>query len=165
MINLHELTGDALTLRAQLDECETQEEYDAVWAQIEANNNDIAMKAEIFARIMRNLEAEAEAQAAEAERLSKRSRARSNAAKRIKERLLNTMQLLGIKKINTTIGDWRVQPNPARVEITDIAAIPDEYIKPQPREADKTKIKQWFEQTGEILPGCDIVKSEGVRFR
>ncbi len=165
MINLHELTGDALTLRAQLDECETQEEYDAVWELIEANNNDIAMKAEIFARIMRNLEAEAEAQAAEAERLSKRSRARSNAAKRIKERLLNTMQLLGIKKINTTIGDWRVQANPARVEVTDITAIPDEYIKVQPREADKTKIKQWFEQTGEILPGCDIVKSEGVRFR
>ena len=128
-------------------------------------SDDIAAKGEAYARIMRNKMAEAAAFEAEIKRLQARKKSADNAVERLKENILYAMGMVGATELNTSIGRWRVQKNVPSVAITDEAKIPDAFTVEQPRKIMKIAILQHWKETGEIPEGCDIVQTEGVRFR
>lgn len=165
MATLYRLTDDYAELMAALEAAETEEQASEIWAQIDAKEEDIAEKAEAYARILRNKQAEAEAFKAEAQRLARCQKAAEAVAEHLKAHLQDCMTRLDLKEIQTGIGKWRVQMNPPACQVLDEAAIPEEYRIPQPDKIDRTAILRHYKATGEILPGVDVTQSAGIRFR
>lgn len=165
MATLYELTDEYLAALTALDAAETDEDEAAAWAALDAIEGDITDKAEAYAKIMQIKQAEARAFAAEKTRLMACQRAAENAVEGLKARLLDSMQRLGVRDIQTGIGKWRIQLNPPKCEVTDAAAVPEEYHIPQPDAIDRQAILKHYKATGELLPGVEITQAESLRFR
>ena len=164
-MTLYEMTDAFAELYARLAAAEDDAEADEILDEMDALSVDIAGKAEAYARVKQNYEAEAEALKAEAQRLQKRQKAAEAAAQRIKARLLDTMLRLDIKSIPTPIGKWTTQMNPASCAVLDEAAVPTEWHIPQPDKIDRAGILKHYKETGELLPGVEITQTQGIRFR
>ena len=165
MATLYKLTDEYTDLLARLEAAEDEAETEAVWQEMDALEDDIVEKAEAYARIMRNKQAEVEAFKAEKERLASCQKAAENVVERLKARLLSSMQRMHLTDIQTGIGKWRVQMNPYSCQIIDEADVPAEFHIPQPDKIDKAAILRQFNATGELLPGVEIAQTAGIRFR
>ena len=165
MARLHDLTGDYVALYAKLKDCETEEQAQEIMDAIEAVEADIAVKAENYARALRNKVSEAEMYAAEIKRLTEKKRIAESSAERLKGSIKFAMETAGATEIYTSIGKWKIRRNPPSVTITDETSIPAEYLIPQPSKVDKKGILQAYKTTGEYIPGTDIVQTDGVSFR
>lgn len=165
MATLYAMTDEYADLLAQLDVAETDEERDAIWAQIDAVEDNIVDKADAYAKIMRTKQAEAEMYKAEKERLAKAQKAAENAVEHLKSRMLDAMKLMNMKDMPTSIGKWRRQMNPFSCTITDAAAVPERYHIPQPDKIDSRAIINDYKLTGEIIDGVEVTRKEGVRFQ
>lgn len=166
MKNLYELTSDYIQLYEMLEAgAETPEDEAALIEAIHQAGQNIADKADAYARMIKNLTAEAEAFKAEEKRLSARRKALENGVERLKANMLLTMQTLGADKLKTSIGTWAVQKNPWSCEVTNLEKVPDRFLIEQPPTVDKKAILAAFKETGEVFDGVDIRQTEGVRFR
>ena len=171
MPRLYELTDAYASLVAMLEDCETDEQAMEIIAQIDAVTNDISVKAEAYAKIRMNLKAQAAELSAkakifkdEADRLSGKAKSAENNIQRLNERLLFAMELAGMRQLPTPIGKFYTQQT-TRIDVVDAWAVPEEYATPQEPKVDKIAIRKAFSETGEIPSGCDIVVTEGLRFR
>lgn len=165
MAALYEIEARYADLLTALDCAETEEEAEALWSQLDAMEADVKDRAEAYARIVRSKQAEAESYKAEAQRLARRQKAAENTAERLKARLLDCMQRLDLKDVQTSIGKWRIQMNPASCQVLDEAQVPEEFHVKQPDKIDKTAILKHWKYTGELLPGVEITQTAGLRFR
>lgn len=164
-MRLYELTEAYMDLVSMLDDCQSESEMAAVLSEIESVSECIADKGEYYARLIRNWQAEATAYEAEEKRLKKLRQVRENAVDRLKNNLLYAMGIAGATELTTSIGKWKIQKNPISVVVMDETKVPEEFTVPQPAKIVKAAILNHFGETGEIPEGCDIVQSEGVRFR
>ena len=171
MPRLYELTGEYAYLTSLLEDCESEEQAAEIIEQINEVSTDIADKAEKYAYIRMNLKAEADELAAkaaifkaEADRLNGMAKSRENHIKRLNDHLVFAMGVAGLKQLPTSIGKFYTQKT-TRVEVLDAWAVPAIYTTPQEPKVDKNAIRTAFGMTGEIPDGCDIVISEGLRFR
>ena len=165
MASLYELSASYSTLLGMYDLAETDEEREEVLKLLATADGDISEKAEAYARIIKNKEAEADGLKKEADRLTKRKRVAENIIARLKAAMLDAMKLTSQTEIQTGIGKWRVQTNPWSCDVVDIDDVPQEYHVHQPDVADKKAILDYFKQTGEIVPGVTFKQELGVRFR
>ena len=171
MAKLYELTGAYASLVAMLDDCETEEQAAEIIAQIDAVSSDIDDKAENYAYIRMNLKAAADELAAkatifkaESDRLTAMAKSKENQIKRLNDHLMFAMGLAGLRQLSTPIGKFYTQKT-TRVDVLDAWAVPPAFTTPQEPKVDKSAIKMAFGMTGEIPDGCDIVVTEGLRFR
>ena len=171
MPRLYELTDAYASLVAMLEDCENDEQAQEIIAQIDAVTSDIADKAEAYAKIRMNLKAQAAELGAkakifrdEADRLSNKAKSAENSVQRLNERLLFAMELAGLRQLSTPIGKFYTQKT-TRVDVLDAWAVPEAFVTPQEPKVDKAAIRTAFGMTGEIPNGCDIVITEGLRFR
>lgn len=171
MPKLYELTDAYAGLVAQLEDCETEDEMIAIIADIDNVTQDITAKAEAYARIRLNLKATAEEMSArakifkaEADRLSAKAKSAENNIKRLNDHLLYAMEIAGLKQIPTDIGKFYTQKT-TRVEVLDAWQVPEQFTTPQPPQVDKIAIQRAFKETGEILPGIEVIITDGLRFR
>lgn len=165
MANLYELTTEYAELVDQYEMADNDEQRAEILAAIGAVQGDIGDKAEAYARIIRNMQADADAYKAESQRLANKQRAAERAVEGLKARLLNAMTAVGASEIRTDIGKWRIQMNPWSVRVLDDAAVPAEYHIPQPDKIDKAGILKRFKETGELLNGVEVTQVAGLRFR
>lgn len=165
MANLYDLSAGYVTLLEAYDAAETDEERDAITAMLIDTGTEIEERAESYAKLIRMKEAEKEAFKSEAKRLTARATAAENLVNRLKAALLDSMKLTGTDRIQTSIGTWRVQMNDWTCDVTDWTKVPMEFREPQPDKVDKIGLKKRFKQTGELIPGCDFKKEQGIRFR
>ena len=165
MASLYQVTEDYSRLLALLETAESEEETEAIWSELEALDGTIAEKAEIYAKIIKNKQAEAMAFKAEKDRLFACQKSAEGISERLKNRLLEAMERLKITDIQTDIGKWQIQKNPASCTVTDESKIPAEFRIPQPDKIDRAGIIRHFRATGEIIPGCEVSQETGIRFR
>lgn len=165
MATMYELSANWARLVDVYDMAEDDEERAEALDELVSTEAGIEDKAEAYARIMKNYQAEADAYKAEAQRLQKRQKAAENAVERLKSALLDAMQLTGKSEIKTGIGKWKVQNNPWSCEILDEAQVPEEYHIPQPDKIDKRAILANFKLSGEIIDGVEFRQTMGLRFR
>lgn len=165
MARLYELTDNYAALLAQLDDAETDAQRDEIMQAITDCSAEIGDKAEAYARIMKNAEADAAAYDAEIRRLTARKRTAEASVKRLKDNLCYAMEVAGATEIKTSIGRWKMRQNPPRVEVMDENEVAPEFFEPQPPKLMKSKLMQHWRETGEIPDGCDIVRDESVGFR
>ena len=159
------MTDTYVSLLAQYEDAATEEERAGILEAIMAVETDITEKADKYARLMKNANADADALAEEIKRLTAKKAAADNLAKRLKENMLFAMNIAGATEIKTTLGKWRIQKNPLKVTVTDAASVPARFLVEQPPEIDKKAILAEFKQTGEVFSGVEITQDESVRFR
>lgn len=165
MTKLYELTEAYVELLSQIEDCETEAEEEQIIIMLNQISDDIARKADAIARMVRNLTAESEGYEAEIKRMQKRKRTTDNMIQRLKDHIMFSMGIAGANELHTTIGKWRLQKNPPKAVVLDESKIPEEFFVEQPPKLMTSLILQNWRDTGEIPDGCDIVQTEGVRFR
>lgn len=164
-MTLYELTGEYKRLMDDYEVAETDEERERILHELLSVETDTVTKCETIAKIIKDKEAARDAKKAEAKRLTDSAKIDDNTIDRLKGYVLDTMQELDLKDIQTAIGKWRIQKNPASCTILNDAEVPEEFHIHQPDKFDKRAILDHFKQTGEILPGTEISQSMGIRFR
>ena len=165
MATLYELSDEYMDIMQALIEADNDDEAETAWARFDAIQDDISTKAENYARMMKQLDADAAAYKAESQRLAKLQHNAEKSVEGLKSRLLDCMQRLDIPEIKTGIGRWKVQLNPWSCNVVDESRIPLEYWKPQPAKVDRKALLDNFRNTGEIIPGCEFTQTPGIRFR
>lgn len=165
MTKLYELTEAYVELMAQFEECENEEQEEELMTALNAINDDIARKGDGIARMIRNLSADIAGYDTEIKRLTKLKTSANNLINRLKDHILFSMGIAGASELHTTIGKWRVQKNPPKAVVLDESKVPEEFYVEQPPKLMTSLILQNWRDTGEIPEGCDIVQTEGVRFR
>lgn len=165
MATLYELSAGYASLLDMYDQAETEDERAEILDMLAGAEGDITEKAEAYARIMKNKQAEADAFKAEADRLTQKRRAAEAVVDRLKDAIGTAMQITGAKEIGTTIGKWRLQDNPWSCEVLDVNAVPEEWhIKVEDR-IDRAGLVRHFKETGEVIDGVEFRRSTGARFR
>lgn len=164
-MSLYTLTGEYLDAIAAYEAAETPDEAQEALDSIEAVQVEIDGKAEAYARIMRNAEAEAAMYGDEIKRLTACKRRAEALADRLKTGMLAAMQATGADKLRTDIGTWTRRLNPYSVQVLDVDAVPERFLIPQAPAVDKRAMLKEFKDTGEIFDGVQFTRSESVSLK
>ena len=149
---------------AELLEMTEEMESDALVDTLSALQDAIEDKAENIAKLVKNLEADAKIIKEEEQRLAERRRAIEAKVERLKTYLQEQLEVAGLQKVKRPTITVAIQNNPPSVEIADEKLIPSEFMIPQPAKVDKKSILDRL-KNGEMIPGCSLKQTKGVRIR
>ena len=157
MNTLYEITGDYLLLLEMLEE-EENIDLQTFKDTLEGIEGKFEIKADNYARIIKELRAESEKYAAEVGRMQKRMETLANNEKRLKQHLYDSMKATGKVKFKTDLFSFNIQKNGGLqpMEIVPDVEIPDEYCRKEP---DNTKIREAL-KAGKELPFA-VLKERG----
>ena len=165
MANLYELTGAALMLRNLLLEGDLDPE--AIKDAIETNNEEIALKLEGCAKVIKDIESDIAGLKAEEERLASRRKTYENNIKSLKRAMQDALLATGERKLKGQLFSFNVQTNPPSVVLDEayIENIPDKYItKPEPVVNKKALLEDL--KAGVELDGiAHLETTESIRIR
>ena len=165
MANIYELTQDYLRLLEMAEDPELDPEVIA--DTFEGIEGELEIKAENYAKVMKNLEGDIAALKAEEERLAKKRKAIENNIKRMKGTLQEAMELTGKTKFKTELFSFGIQKNTPSVVIdaADIRDIPEDYLKFKEPEVDKTAIKNAINAGVDFEGLAHLEVSQSLRIR
>lgn len=149
MSTLYEITGDYLRLLEMLEE-EENIDPQAFADTLEGIEGEFEIKADGYARVLKELTAEAGKYDAEIQRMTARRDSLNNRSKMIKQHLYESMKATGKTKFKTDLFSFGIQRNGGLqpMEIVPDVEIPDEYCRKEP---DNMKIREAL-KTGAELP-------------
>lgn len=103
--------------------------------------DELKNKSSSLLKYIQDLQAKSKIVKEESDRLLKLSKARLNKAERLTSYLANTLQTLEMKKIETDLGSYGLRRSSV-VDICDMAALPDEFIRvTEERKADNYSLQ------------------------
>lgn len=149
-MTLYELTDNYLQL-LELMENGTDEEL--IREAIENLDDQFEDKAESYAILILEMEAEAEKCQKEIERLTKRMKNATNSIEHMKNSLTTSMLAIKKTKMKTERFTFSVKGITPSVVIRDEEAVPDAFKNPQPPKIDKKKLKKYMVAHG--IEECD----------
>lgn len=166
MATLFELTGQMQALLALMEDPDTDPQI--IEDSLEAVSGEIEYKADCYARVMAELEAQKAAVKAEKDRLAAREYSLGKNIDRMKESLKTSMIATGKTKFKTELFSFNVQKNPPKVVIDDPDRIPEGFLIPQPPKVDTASIKESLKSVdaGQMWEGiCHLEQGESLRIR
>ncbi len=94
----------------------------------------------------------------EEKRISDLRKGLENKLDKFKQYVKDNMDILGITKMDTELGTLSIAKNPMSIEIENEKEVPETF-KQQiiTTKIDKTAIKNYFKETGELIPGIKII--------
>ena len=132
---------------------------------LESINDTIELKADGYARMIRNLEGNVTALKAEIDRMTDRKKSIENNIERLKENLKNAMIETGKEKIKTDLFNIKVADNPYAVNVIDETLIPEKYFKVEIiRKLDKLSLRDAI-KNGEEIQGAELTQGKGLRIK
>lgn len=157
MINLYELTQDM----KELEELITVENEENATEQfkkaLEIVKDQVEKKSDNIISLMLNIESDINSIDSEVKRLQALKESKKNQYDRLKNWIKVCMQENEVKSIKTAKGNITIRAGVPSVIVDDINALDDKYKRSKTTvEADKTLIKEHFNETGEILEGVTI---------
>lgn len=164
-MTLYELGQEYQELMAAIENAETDEERIELENQLMTMEGDLVDKAENYARIIKNKEAEAKALRDEEKRLADMRRSRENLIEKLKGRMQDVMMLDDLREIRTGIGKFTIVRNPLHCEVIDIDRVPQEWHVKQPDTVNKRDLLAWYKKTEELIPGLEFGYGYGIRFK
>ena len=153
---------DTLDIFLESDGTEVDKEtYDDVMEFLKEELNN---KSSSILKYIRNLELDSKIAKDEADRLDKISKSKMNKVKKLKDFLLNIMQYLDKKQIETDLGSYGIR-NSTKVDVYDMALLPSEFIRIKEEVTpDKEKIADYIKKNGE-LNGARIITGYSLQIR
>lgn len=130
---------------------------------LENIDDEIEVKAENYAGVIKSLEAEVDAYKKEIERMSKIKKSLESRADYLKKNLESTMIELDKKKFKTNLFSFSIQRNAPSVKILDEDAVPEEFIEYE-RKIKKNDLKKAIKE-GLETDAAILVESESLRIR
>lgn len=157
MSTLYEITGDYLRLLEMLEEEENLDPQ-AFSDTLKGIEGEFEIKADGYARVLKELLAEAEKFKVEIERMTAKMNAIDNNSARLKKHLYDSMKVTGKTKFKTDLFSFSIRGNGGLqpMEIISDAEIPDEYCRKEP---DNAKIREAL-KNGAKLPFA-VLKERG----
>ncbi len=165
MSSIYELTQDYLQILSMLEDPELDPQTLA--DTMEGIEGEFEIKAENYAKVMKNLEGDILAIKAEIDRLTSKKRVIENNIKNMKSTLQTAMETTGKTKFKTELFSFNIQKNVPSVVIDEqyIENIPEEFLKYKDPEIDKIAIKEALKR-GENLDGiAHFEQSESLRIK
>lgn len=159
MATLYELTGQFRELLELIEQGEI--DADLLADTLEGLEGEIEIKADGYAKVIRELEGQASMLKGEIDRLSDRKSSIENNIKAMKESLEMAMRSTGKVKFKTDLFSFNIQKNPARLVIT--GDVPSDYLIPQEPKVDNKTIKDLLKE--KELPFAHLEQSESLRIR
>ena len=168
MASLYDLTGDYAKFAEYMEQVELEPEMQE--ALEDALNNlgeDIEIKLENYAKIIKNFESDIAGLKAEEERLAKKRKAMENSIKHMKERMTIAMQQTGKLDIKGELFKFKVQANPPAVvmDVNYIEDVPEKYLIAQDPKIDKKKLAEDLKAGVELDGVAHLEASASVRIR
>lgn len=159
-MNLYELTDSYLKVLELIEAGE--ENLDDT---LESINDTIEVKAENYAKIIRNLEGNVNMLKAEIERLNSRKKSIEGNVDRLKENLKQSMILTGKEKIKTGLFNITVANNPVALNVFDESKIPENFFTYETiKKMDKSAIKDLL-KAGQVIEGAELTQGKGLRIK
>lgn len=155
-LSLYTITNAFPTLMEQ--EEMTEEEKTKV---VEELTNLLNEKSQSIIGYTKNIELTIEAMKTEEKRIADNRKSLENRLAKFKEYVKECMEKGGFTKIETELGQLSIAKNPMSVEIENEDEIPNEFkVEIVTTKIDKTAIKNHFKETGELIPGVNIVNDK-----
>ena len=148
MSTLYELTNDYLTLLDMAEDPDVEE--DVLRDTMEGIEGEIEIKADGYARVMKQLEATSANLEFEEKRLMNRRKTIDRNIKRMKQALQDAMVATGKPKFKTDLFSFTIRKNPASVVIDHATCIPPEFLIPQDPKIDNKAIKAAIDRGDDI---------------
>jgi hypothetical protein len=165
-MTLYELTSDYLNLLEMAEDPDIDAQ--AFLDTLEGISGALEDKADGYAKVMRMLDGDAVAIKAEEDRLSTRRKTIENRIKHMKQSLQSMMELTGKTKFKTQLFSFNVQNNPASVVMdeTDVANIPERFLKYKDPEIDRKAIKNAIKAGDEnAMNIAHLEQTRGLRIK
>ena len=155
-----------------VDPEERRKEMQQAWFDtLDGMEQELVRKAENVAVYIKNMESEAKTLKAEEDKLKARRQAKENAAKHMREYLMNCMKQANISKIDEPKAVISLRNNPESVEISDENEFiswanedHDEYLRYKAPEINKTAVKNALKSGAEI-PFAALTRSQSLTIK
>lgn len=159
MNSLYNITNNFVSIMDKVENGEiSEEEYNELGQElaIELQNKSVNLVAYV-----RNEESLIEAIKVEEKRLKEMREKTECKIDRFKQYVKENMEKLNLTKIPTELGNLTIAKNPLSIEIENEDEIPEQFKQEiVTTKIDKTAIKKYFKETGEILPGIKIINDK-----
>ena len=162
MSTLYQLSEEYQELLSMALDPDIDEE--ALADTLEGIEGEIEDKADGYAKVMRNLEADASAIKAEIARLTERKKHIEANIDRMKRSLKTAMRLTGKTKFKTSLFSFNIAKNPPALKIDMPDRVPEEFLIPQEPKVDSVAIKKELKE-GVVYDWCHLEQSESLRIR
>lgn len=165
MASIYELTDDFLRIQDMMEDPELDPQTLA--DTFEAVDGELELKAESYAKVMKNLEGDLAGIKAEIDRLTAKKRAIENNIKNMKATLQSVMEVTGKTKFKTELFSFGIQKNAPSVVIDEqyIENIPEEYLKFREPEINKIAIKDAINNGVDLSGIAHLEQSQSLRIR
>lgn len=160
-MKLYELTQNYLNLQDLLENQDIPQ--DMIEEALNNVKDDMEIKAESIAKLIKTLDIEAKGIKGEIERLTERKKHLENRQKNLREYLQSTMETTGQEKIKTNLFTFYIQNNVPSLNIDDLDKLEDKY-KVLKFEPDRKAIMRDL-QEGKTIEGITVTQSKGLRIR
>lgn len=131
---------------------------------LESIDAEIEIKAEGYAKLIKNLSADEIALDEEIKRLQSKKEVVKNKVFRLKTSLQDAMLAVGKSKFKSGLFTFNVQKNAPSVDVVNLKAIPERYFVQQEPKLDKKSLLADL-KAGEEIAGADIRRTESLRIR
>ena len=154
-LSLFQITNEFQELMNKAEDGEiTEELYNEIGTQLAV---ELKNKSTNIVGYIQNENVLIEAMNVQIERLQKLKKSKQNNIDNFKKYVKEQMEKLNLPKVETELGTLSIAKSPISVEIIEEDKITNEYKKiVQEVKVDKTKIKEHFKETGEIIKGVKI---------
>ncbi len=151
-MTIYEITSDYLQLMQMMEDPELDPQTLA--DTMEGIEGELEDKADNYARVMKNMEADLNGIKAEIDRLSTRKKTIENNIKRMKEALQFSMETTGKTKFKTELFSFGIRKNAPAVVMDEpyIENVPERFLKYSDPTINRSAIKEAI-QNGEDLEG------------
>lgn len=168
MASLYDLTGDYAKFAEYMEQVELEPEMQE--ALEDALNNlgeDIEIKLENYAKIIKNFESDIAGLKAEEERLAKKRKVMENSIKNMKQRMTEAMIRTGKVDIKGELFKFKVQANPPAVvmDVNYIEDVPEKYLIAQDPKIDRKKLAEDLKAGVELEGVAHLEVSSSIRIR
>lgn len=160
-MNLYELTA---TYQRLQNEIENGEDYDGILAVI---GDEIEDKADGYARVIRNMEAQVSAFKEEEKRIAEKRKRLESGIEKLNQNLFNSMKATGKTKFKTDLFSFSIQKNggndPVIVDVpTD--DLPDDLVQITEK-PDLKAIAEYIKETGDLSYAHFGERGESLRIK
>ena len=158
-VTLYDLTDSYINIKDLLDE-ETNEDLVKILDEID---EEIEIKADNIAKLIKEFEGEANTLDEEIKRLQAKKATKVNSIRNLKLYLENQMIKVGKTKFKTTLFSFGIQKNVPSLKIENEDNIPEDFIKIM-TSIDKRELLKAMKEGLEV-EGVEITQSESLRIR
>ena len=162
MSTLYELTNEYMALLEMAEDPDIDPQ--AFADTLEALGGELEMKADGYARVMKELEGRAATMRFESKRLENGYKTIERNIDRMKHALQDSMVATDKRKFKTDLFSFSIRKNPASVVIDRETSIPPEFLIPQDPKIDKKAIKAAIDR-GDNITFAHLEQGESLIIR